>query len=70
MTVEHWSMRHPVIGRLDVFLGDAASLRALDPDFPDGEDVAASKKEKKARKKSEKEISDKTFGYLSTKVLV
>lgn len=63
MTVEHWSMQHPVLGRLDVFLGDAASLHTLDPDFPDGEDVAASKKEKK-------KLADKVFGYLATKVLV
>ena len=32
--VEHWSLKHPEFGLLELFIGEPDALRRIDPDFP------------------------------------
>ena len=35
--VEHWSLKHPEFGLLELFIGEPDALRRIDPDFPASE---------------------------------
>lgn len=78
--VEHWSLKHPEFGLLELFIGEPDALRRIDPDFPasdkktDAENRAAPEAEEAAEGDagdegaSTKEDSDKFLKKLEEKL--
>ena len=54
--VEHWSLKHPEFGLLELFIGEPDALREIDPDFP------ASEKKTDAENSAEPEAEEGAEG--------
>lgn len=52
--VEHWSLKHPEFGLLELFIGEPDALRKIDPDFP------ASEKKTEVEDRTEPEAEEVT----------
>lgn len=54
--VEHWSLKHPEFGLLELFIGEPDALRTIDPDFP----ASDKKTEVEGRTVEECTVEDRT----------